>query len=120
MPRQVSIPSQAYAAGLYGPHTVNGWNQNNTSLVSVAMTVESWPVQAEPLGVITITLQDGTVMTINIPSQPLDRATGLPATVFRVWIGIPEDDNGKRPNASATASLLVLTPFQTAITVTAE
>lgn len=120
MPRQITVASQLYAVGTYGPYTTNGWNQNNTSQVSIQMTVESWPVQAAPLGLITITLQDGTVMEINIPSQPIDRATGLPATVFRCVLGIPEDQNGKRANSRATATLRVDTPFQTAITVTAE
>lgn len=80
--------SQAYSAGLQ-PSITRTIPAGAVNRIKLTLTVESWP--AGPVGDVTLTYQDGTVVGkfgfLGTPA--IDRSTGLPATTCGAEFSLP-------------------------------
>ena len=123
MPRTLNRASQVYPPGTYGPFSIDSFTRNNTEYVEAALTVEGWPA-VPVVAVLTLTMDDGSMMTVNVPGEPKNR-DGTSASVFVCRLAIPADGvviDGvvqpptKRDVRGATITATVQQVIQTALT----
>lgn len=115
MPRGNSVPSRNYSPGVYGPFSVDGFTEADTTKLRVTMTAEAWP-DVPKVADVTLTWGNGTGASFGIAGRSLNRDGTLRSTVV-LEVDVPRDAGGQV--SSGTASMTVHSSFRTAITIQA-
>lgn len=113
MARTLTRAQRTYAAGTYGPFTVDSF-QAGVEAIELVLTCAGWPV-ANPLMRIELAWNSGGKATFDVSGgEQRDRAGNVLSSVNFVFT-VPKVAGEKRGVTSATATVRTFAPVTTAI-----
>jgi hypothetical protein len=86
MPRTISQASRNYAAGTYGPFSVNNFTKNDTERLTLTLSVENWPDVPEAVRA-TIMFFDPNHKVVTYAPDPVTGELVPTTTTVRVQVG---------------------------------
>lgn len=102
MPRRLSVPSQVYEAGTYGPLSVDSFTNANTEKLVLTLTCEGWPQDADPLLTVMLLWDTGHGVRVPIPGRQVNK-DGSPKTSVHVEVDVPRVAGGKKGKVAGGA-----------------
>lgn len=123
MARTISRPSQKYAAGTYGPFSVDKLISSETTALEFTMSVEAdWPADsATQVCKVTLLWDSGGGGSWTFNGGLRDRF-GNPITLIRERVSVPAENDGsggsrKKSVAGGSITIEVFAPITTALTL---
>ena len=117
MAKTFTLAARNYAAGTYGPFSVDSFTQSDTDYLELSLTVENWPAGSPVVtGQMRWDSGDGADFAVHHPSTNRD---GTPRTKHTVRVGVPQTLQGKAAVTSGTVTMTLAQPIRTAVTVVA-
>lgn len=113
MARTFSRPRATYQPGIYGPFSLDGLTNDDTSRVVVTLTIVDWPVDANPLFIAKVRWSDGSEATYNVSGNQ-----GI-ATSGTLAFAVPMVNGVKIPIDGATITMEVFAAMTTAVSAQA-
>lgn len=117
MARTFNRNARNYPAGLFGPFSIDSFTKNDTDVIEVRLSVESWPT-ASPLLIIKIQWDTGESLEF-VQDWPVEDKFGNPLTECVYRADVPHVASGKRNVVGGTISGELFQPIRTAISVAA-
>lgn len=117
MAKTFNLAARNYAAGTYGPFSVDGFTQSDTDWLELSLTVENWPAGSPVVtGQMRWDSGDGADFAFHHPTTNRD---GTPRTKHTVRVSVPQTSHGKADVVSGTVTLTLVQPLRTAVSVIA-
>ncbi len=122
MARSFSYPATDFSTdpgGLprrHGPYPVDSLAKEDTSFLSVSMTVEDWPADVGTIAIVTLRWSTGDRTGFAVPGRPVGRDR-VPSPVFRARVPVPKGAGGKKPVTGGRMEILVVAGFRSAVSL---